>query len=105
MLTLRQLERLSDVNPFEALPRGTRRPVRRAARVQIAGEHTDLFRDKELFRMRTRPELYEDWMRDLIEDARADLAISTGQYDWDCHSCHTAVMTYSLTDRCPRCGA
>ena len=110
MLTARQEERLLDVNPVEALPHRPFDPrrdrPRPPARVAIADpEQTAFFRDREVFRMRTRSELYDDWMRDLIEDARAKVAEDAGMYDWDCHVCKSAVMTYSLDDKCPRCGA
>lgn len=100
-----RLERLLDVNPQEALPRrdvSTIPAPRPAARVPSC-EDPDLLRDMEIFRMRTQPELYDGWMRDLIDDARADLAHGTGQFDWDCHTCKAAVMTYAITDNCPRC--
>lgn len=103
----RRLERLLDVNPQEALPRGVHTPHRPGVTgVRGAGpEGTAFLRDRELYRMRNRPELYDPWMRDVVEDARAQLAEDTGQYDWDCRVCKAAVMTYMLTDKCPRCGA
>lgn len=66
-------------------------------------EGTAFLRDRELFRMRTRPELYDDWMREVVEDARVKVAEDAGMYDWDCHRCHASVLTYSLEDKCPRC--
>lgn len=105
MLTARQEERLLDVNPQEALPRGVHVPNRPGVTVRVAGpEGTAFIRDREMFRMRNRPELYDPWMRDLVEDARAQLAEATGQYDWDCRVCKASVMTYTLTEACPRCG-
>lgn len=106
MLTPMQEERLLDVNPQEALPRGVHKPRRRGVAVAVADEEgTAFLRDRYTFRLRTRPELFEDWLRDLVDDGRAALAEAAGLYDWDCHTCRTAVMTPSLTDRCPRCGA
>lgn len=94
----------------DALPVGTAREFLPAARIAFG-----LDIDMELYLMRTRPELYHDWMRDAVEDRRAkavravnkhlaELGRSEEIYDWDCSGCKSAVVTGSLDDACPRCG-
>lgn len=64
--------------------------------------------DHELFRIRTRPELYPDWLVTQVNEHRAALVTSVNKiapvYDWDCHACQSAVLTHALDMRCPKCG-
>lgn len=60
--------------------------------------------DAVLYEMRTKPHLYDEWLLNLQEDNRAAYAASLDKFDWDCHKCHTSVLTDTLDDRCPNCG-
>lgn len=68
-------------------------------------EETADLRASEMFRVRERAHLFDDWMRDLVEDARAKAVETVDMYEWDCHSCNRAVMSHRLEDACPRCGS
>lgn len=64
----------------------------------------------ETYRMRTRPELYDERDLDTAEQRRMDLVDGLWRhgvhaYDWDCHACRRAVITADPSDRCPRCCA
>lgn len=61
--------------------------------------------DGELFKVRTRPELYEDWHVDMVNDQReAYMATLPDTYlDWDCHKCKRSVVTDGPAP-CPNCG-
>jgi hypothetical protein len=59
--------------------------------------------EHELFRIRTRPELYPDWLVQQVHTHRAALAARVDMFDWDCHACESAVFTHGITDACPRC--
>lgn len=81
---------------------------------KVVGVYTDTdtlvapkfrFHDDVAYRMRTRPHLYEDAERAVIEQWRADLAHRADLYDVDCHTCRAAVLVVDLTDTCPRCGS
>lgn len=82
------------------------------------GEHRDLHtytgpnrniaiitqdREREMFLMRTQPQTFPAWMRNVREDARLRVATHADKYDWDCHKCGTSVMTDTLADTCPNC--
>lgn len=95
----RHLDRLQDGS--DALPRGSAHPAipytgGRPIGVGIPAEH-------EMFRVRTRPELYPDWMVAQIHEHRAALAARADMFDWDCHACQSSVFTHGITDPCPRC--
>lgn len=95
----RYLDRLQD-GP-DALPLGSAhtqipRKTKDSIGVGIPAEH-------EMFRVRTRPELYPDWMVAQIHTHRAALATRADMYDWDCHACQSSVFTHGVTDPCPRC--
>lgn len=64
--------------------------------------------DYELYRMRSRPELYPDWLVDSVHTHRAALIERVNSHtqvvDWDCSKCKRAVVTRSTADKCPNCG-
>lgn len=63
----------------------------------------DDFRMREMFLIHTRPELYDEWHRDLMDDWFNAEAERLDAYGWDCHTCRRAVFTHELHDRCPNC--
>lgn len=91
----------------DALPKGTPHTHKPGAAIALIPEGlVEDYRAAELYRMRNMPHLWDDWMRDLVEDARAKAVDSIGTvYDWDCHKCQRAVITHTLNERCPNCGA
>jgi len=64
--------------------------------------------DEELYKVRTKPHLYEDWHVRMVEDLRAvyvaDCTAVLGEAveDWNCHHCKTVVLTRE-GDACPHC--
>lgn len=107
-VTGRRLEHLLDVNPHEALPRrgtSTLRPPRPGPRVQTGSDEFVAFRyDTEAYRMRTRPELYDEWMVEIVLDHRQAVARNTGTFNYDCHTCHSTLYVTADAVACPRCG-
>lgn len=103
-----RLERLQDVNPQEALPHrdvSTEPAPGPSARVQMGDEEFVSFRyDTEAYRMRTRPELYDEWMVEIVLEHRQRRATETGTLNYDCHTCHSTLYVTPDAGACPRCG-
>lgn len=69
--------------------------------------------DREIYRVRTRPHLYDDWHVAMVDDQRAlfvtrlEKRLGVELMDWDCHKCHSAVITradtYTEDTKCPKC--
>jgi hypothetical protein len=62
--------------------------------------------DRELYKVRNSPHLYEQWHVDLVEDQRAAYldTLPDDVEDWDCHHCKAAVITAENARCCPTCG-
>lgn len=62
--------------------------------------------DEELYKVRTKPHLYEGWHVDMVEDLRVAYldTLPDDAEDWDCHHCKASVVTIGPDARCPRCG-
>lgn len=90
----------------DALPRGTAH-----TQIPYTGAHKNLVigipPEHELYRVRTRPELYPEWLVEAVHTHRAALVervnMLQSAYDWDCTACRSAVITPEITDPCPRC--
>ena len=61
--------------------------------------------DMELYRLRTNPDLYPDWMVDMVDTYRSAIATAADMFDWDCKNCKSSVLTHRITDACPKCGS
>lgn len=86
----------------DALRVGTRTPLHTYTGGTVIGT-VDLTREREMFTMRTGGTDVPDWRRNVLENARARVAEHADMWDWDCHKCHTSVMTPELSDVCPNC--
>lgn len=104
------LERLQD-GP-DALPRGTRHTRIEDIPLGVRRTHEPVGigmpAAHEIYLMRTRPELYPEWLVDQAMEHRDNLVrivnTHTPVYDWDCRACQHAVLTHVLDSRCPLCG-
>jgi hypothetical protein len=99
-----RLDRLAD-GP-DALPAGTRLPTRNyegGTSCHATDEPTSY--ERELFRMRVFPHLYDERDLDAATRTRAGLIsrMATPATDADCLTCAYAVLT--RTASCPNCGS
>jgi len=89
----------------DALPSGKPQTRRAPSRgVRLADERdTEFLRASELYRVRTQPDLYDDWQVDMTLDLAYTQAREAGRMLADCHHCHTTTPVTPDTVRCSTC--
>lgn len=90
----------------ESLMLGTKREHKPGlAGVSLLGTDSNrrLFEHMELYRVRTKSHLYEDWQVDLAMDAARAEATRTATLVADCHACHTTSHVPDTATACPLC--
>lgn len=66
--------------------------------------------DHEVWRIRNKPELYDEWHVDFVNTQRLQYvnSLNTEVEDWDCPMCEHAVLTpkaeFNANTKCPNCG-
>lgn len=89
----------------ESLVLGTKREILPSTSgvSMLKAEERDAFALMELYRVRTKSHLYEEWQVDLAMDAARAQATRTGTLVADCHRCHTSSHVPDTATACPMC--
>lgn len=101
-----RLERLLDVNPQEALPRGVERPHLPGAQVRETVEH-EIEHMRHLYSVRTRPELHSidpdapDASITALLDGWHAIARAHGRLLYDCAPCRITWPVLPDATHCP----
>lgn len=69
----------------------------------FAPEDRDAVNALELYRMRTKSHLYDEWQVDLAMDLARATAVRTGTLVADCHTCKSSRHVTDDATACPLC--